>query len=211
MKKYVLLLCVVFCCAASFGQKSKKSAVKSKPKVAVVSNKKVLAKIDNVTAELFKGKETTRFYLLVSNAGKNDTILVKMIVNSADKPESSYPAEVKITPFTAKGIKLHCVTWTEKTKVGEPKTKLEESIETHNEVYELSTKTNAFSNTQKTTNITEVVFLDKVKVVSETQQKTRREGMEMTILPDGDLYLKNKQSESKYTYKAENKKFVAKK
>jgi hypothetical protein len=206
MKKTFLLLFVALLSTVSYAQKSKKTKASPKTKV-VASNKKVVAKADNITAEFFKGKEVSKLYLLVPNAAKADTVTIKTFTDKVN----NLPVEVRITPFMAKGTKLYSVTWTEKSKVGDAKTKLEESTENHTEIFDLSTRTNVYSNTQKTTNITEIVFLDAVKVVSETQQKVRREGMELTVLPDGDLLLKNKQTQTKYTYKPEEKKYTAKK
>ncbi|NMH28795.1 hypothetical protein [Flavobacterium silvaticum] len=193
MKKYLLLLCAIAACSGSFAQKSKKKSTKGKAKTTAT---KTLATSGDMKAEAGNG-------FLVFYLTKTDTVHARTLGGTV--------SDVKITPFTSGGAKLCSLSWTEKKKVGELKTKLEESTSVRTEIYDPATKANLFTNTKTDTDITEVVFLDKVKVVSETQYKKRHEGMDLTITPAGDLIVKGKSSETKYVYNADQKKFLNKK
>ena len=85
--------------------------------------------------------------------------------------------------------------------------KTEEVVNVHCEIFDVTTKTQVLANTQTTTNITEKVFLDKLKNASETQQKIRREGLEFRLNPDGTVTLKSKKQENKLTYNPAEKKY----
>lgn len=158
MKKNLLLLCAVLCLTVSYGQKSKKKT----PVKATTSKVTTLAKTENITAGLLGDKANTRFYLLVANKGKTDSLLVKMIVNTADKEAPSLPAECKITPFTAKGQKLYSLSWTEKSTTGDPRNKVVQATDIHTQIWDLSGKDPVFTNVQTTKNITEILWLDKI-------------------------------------------------
>jgi ribosomal silencing factor RsfS len=102
---------------------------------------------------------------------------------------------------------LYLITWIEKITI-KTDLKTEDIINLHSEIYELSSKKQVVANTQITKNITEKVFLDKLKNASETQQRVRREGFEFILLPEGDIVLKTKTQENKMMYNPIDKKYV---
>ncbi len=192
MKKTALLILILLCTAISYGQKKK-----AKGKAPAKSASTALAKADNLTAEIIKGN----FFLFISNKNTKDTIGIKTV------DANSLPKDCTIKPFTAKGIPLYLLTWTEETTT---KTDLKTEIKTtlFSEVYDVSTKTKLFSNQQSTTNITEKVFLDRLKNASETQERVRREGFEFILTPEGDIQQKNKTQQNTFAFNATDKKYV---
>lgn len=198
MKNILLLLLAVLSLNA---QAQKKKPVKKKP-VAAASKNAVLAKADNLTAEMLDKKGAHFFYAL---SGK-DTLFTKSIAT-----KEGAPAEVKIIPFTSGGAKLHMISWQQKKKIGDAKTKLENITESRTEVWDVAAKKMVFENTYTVNNITEVVWLDANKTASKTEEKIRRGGTECTLSAQGDIVLKNKSQESKLVFDAKQQKFVAKK
>jgi len=192
MKKTALLILILFCTAISYGQKKK-----AKGKAPAKATSTALAKADNLTAEIIKGK----FYLFVNNKTKKDTIGIKTV------DANNSPKDCLLKAFTAKGTPLYLLTWTEEATT---KTDLKTEIKTvlFSEVYDVSTKTKLFSNQQTTTNITEKVFLDRLKNASETQEKVRREGFEFILTPEGDIQQKNKTQQNNFAFNATDKKYV---
>lgn len=197
MTKKILLLLLTVLSVNAYCQKGKKST-----KVASAA-KTVLAKSENLTAELLQNKDSYKFYLL---SGK-DSLVIKFI---SGKIENKLPADCKITPFTAKGTKLYSISWLEKSTVGDAKTKLENITETHTEIWDVANKAKVYDNVQTVNNITEIVWLDPNKTASKTQEKIRRDGFELTLTPEGDLLLKNKTQQDKFAYDPAQKKFVGK-
>lgn len=192
MKKTALLILILLCTTISYGQKKK-----AKGKTPAKPASTALAKADNLTAEIIKGN----FYLFINNKIQKDTIGIKTV------DANSSPKDCTIKPFTAKGTPLYLLTWTEETTT---KTDLKTEIKStlFSEVYDVSTKTKLFSNQQSTTNITEKVFLDRLKNASETQEKVRREGFEFILTPDGDIQQKNKTQQNTFAFNATDKKYV---
>ncbi len=190
MKKIVLLLLLLFC-GNMYSQKKKRS---SKAKV-VTSN--IIAKTDNLTAELIKGS----FYVFrIDKTAKKDTLLLKTFSSTAT------PTDCVIKKFTAKALPLYCITWTENTS-NDSSTKKELIVSKNAQIWNPATKTQLFTNTQTSTNIKEQVFLDKNRTASETQERNRNEGFTFTLLPDGDFTLKNKSYETKYSLNTTTMKF----
>lgn len=191
MKKTLLLFALALITTVGYSQKKKKSGTNK------AAASEILAKSDNLTAEMGKNE----FYLYLNNGGKKEALFTRPI-----DPKRKL-SECKITSYTAKDTKLYYISWIEK---GTNKTdlKTEEVTSTVSEIWEVSTKTQVASNTHTITNITEKVFLDSSKEVSETQQRRRSEGSEFKLLPNGDVILKGK-SETKYTYDPATKKYVA--
>jgi hypothetical protein len=189
MKKIILLIALSLCCANSYSQKKKKSAKKGAAPTA-------LAKADNLTAELIKND----FYVFVNNKPKKDTLVAKNFLGRKS------PSDCKIQPFAAKGTPLYAISWTE-TNVTETKLKTETATALVTEIWDVANKVKVFENTQTTTNIKEIVFLNNTQA-SETREKVRREGFEFTLLPEGDILLKNKTQEGKMTFSAADKKFI---
>ena len=190
MKKIVLLLLLLFC-GNMYSQKKKKSPKAKTPTTNVV------AKTDNLTAELIKGN----FYVFrIDKAAKKDTLLLKTFSSS------TVPTDCIIKKFTAKTLPLYCITWTENTS-NDSNTKKELIASKNAQIWNPAAKMQLFTNTQTSTNIKEQVFLDKNKTASETQERNRNEGFNFTLLPDGDFTLKNKSSESKYSFNATTMQF----
>lgn len=192
MKKTALLILILICTTISYGQKKK-----AKSKAPAKTTSTALAKADNLTAEIIKGN----FYLFINNKTNKDTIGIKTV------DANNSPKDCAIKSFTAKGTPLYLLTWTEETT---NKTDLKTEIKTtlFSEVYDVSTKTKLFSNQQATTNITEKVFLDRLKNASETQEKVRREGFEFILTPDGDIQQKNKTQQNTFAFNVTDKKYV---
>ena len=189
MKKIILLFIISFFCLSMHGQKKKVTPKKS----ASV----VLEKAANLTAEIVKGT----FYLFINNVATKDTITLKVV------DINNLPSECKITVFTTKQTPLYLITWNEKT-ITKTDLKTEEVVLVYSQIYEINSKILALGNIQKTTNITEKVFLDKLKNASETQQRVRREGYEFALSIEGDVTLKSKTQENKLTYNPTEKKYV---
>lgn len=191
MKKIALLMIVTLFTVSASAQKKKaaKPAVKASP---------VLAKADNVSAEIVKN----RFVVSVTNGKVKDSVFTRQF-----DPGLTIPKDVKITPFKAKGVQLYLIVWSQ-THVLETKMKTEEATKTFSEVWDVTAKKLIFANHQINTKVSEIVFLDKNKTVSETQQKMRREGFDLTITPEGDLIQKNKTQESRLTYDVAKQEFV---
>lgn len=192
MKKTALLILILFCTTISYGQKKK-----AKGKTPAKTASTALAKADNLTAEIVKGN----FYLFINDKTKKDTIGIKTV------DVNNLPKDCALKAFTAKGTPLYLLTWTEENTI---KTDLKTEIKTtlFSEVYDVSTKTKLFTNQQSTTNITEKVFLDRLKNASETQERVRREGFEFVLTPEGDILQKNKSQENNFAFNATDKKYV---
>lgn len=187
MKKISLLL-FIFCFShASFSQKKKAT-----PK----STANVIAKSDQITAEIVK----ENLYLFISNKTSKDTIFIK-------KTEKNIPTVAKITPFTANGTKLYLFTWTEKVTT-KTDLKTEDKTIIYSNVYDIIAKKEVFYNTQLTNNIVEKVFLDRNKTASETQTRTRKEGFEFTLNPDGTITQKTAKQLNKWKYDPASNSFV---
>lgn len=192
MRKTILIVALAMITAVGYSQKKKKGGPKAKAETGV------LAKTDNLTAEKVKNE----VHIYVTNEGKKDLLFSKPVDAKRNL------SEVKITGFKAKETPLYYISWTEK---GTTKTdlKTEDATSIISEIWEVPTKTQVIANTQTTTHIVEKVFLDKGKNASETQERNRREGFEFTLLPTGDIVLKNKSQESKQSYDPESKMFKA--
>ena len=189
MKKTMLLIALSLITVVGYGQKKKGGG-----KTAAGTS----AKTENVSVEL-KGN---KMIASVDNAGKKEELFSKTVDGSRKV------SEAKVTKFKTQGTDLFYVSWKE---VGSTKTDLkkEDATAIVSEIWDVNTKTQMIGNTQTTTHIVEKVFLDKLKNASETQERMRREGFEFSLLPTGDFILKDKKSETKYTYNATDKKYVA--
>lgn len=176
MKKIVLLTLIALCSITSYSQKKK----------ATTTSKGILAKVDNLVAEVKAGN----FQLTID--GK-EAIVVKPV------DAKFTPTDVNLKSFTASGVKLYLLSWTEKT-LNKTDLKSEDITTIYSNIYEITSKKQVFYNTQLTNHIIEKVFLDKNKTASETQEKMRREGFEFTLNPDGSVTQKNKTQENKLVY-----------
>ena len=194
MKKAILILFIILCNNTNLLAQKKKI----KKSGAATS---ALAKAENVSAEMFN----KNLFAIKANSGvKKDSVMLKTF------RENSKPTALKITPFTSKGKKLFLISWSENV-VTTTKLKTEDALIIFSEIVNFETKSRVLSNIQTTVNIKEIHFLDAKQTVSETLQKVRREGFELTLTPDGDVNLKNKTQENKLTYNADKNLFVTKK
>ena len=190
--------------ATASGQKAKKTV-----KAGAVS-KTVVGKGPNITAELLKGKDAYRLYLLNGVGKKADTVSLERFAfdPKAANAKVVLPENLTITPFSAKGAKLHNITWTEKSLTEVPDKK-EDATRTVTQIWDLTNKVQLHSNVQTATKITEILYLDKGRNASQTSEKMRNEGFNLAVLPDGDLVLKNRTQENRMSYDAATGKFVA--
>ncbi|WP_395053182.1 hypothetical protein [Flavobacterium sp.] len=191
MKKIFLVALVVLFSSSIYSQKKKV--------VKPVATKTTagLAKVDNLVAEIKSGN----FQITINENGKpKDAIIIKSV------DAKFAPTDCKLTSFTANGAKLYLLVWSEKTTT-KTDLKTENIVTINSQVYDLATKTQVFSNFQTTNNITEKVFLDKLKNASETQERIRREGFEFILNADSSITQKNKTQENKWIYDAKEVKY----
>ncbi|MBN8643000.1 MAG: hypothetical protein J0L86_14400 [Flavobacteriales bacterium] len=195
MKRIFLLVLMTMISTSTFAQKKK--SVAKKPATTTTA-KGVLAKIDNLVAEV----KTGNFQVTISENGKpKDAITVKAV------DAKFAPTNCKLTSFTASGVKLYLLTWTEVVVI-KSDLKTENLTNVYSVVYEIPNKRQVFSNTQTTNHIVEKVFLDRLKTASETQEKIRREGFEFILNADGTITQKNKTQENKWKYDPATFEFV---
>jgi hypothetical protein len=192
MKKTALFLVLLLVCQMNFAQKRKASKKGKTPNVTA------LAKNENATVELISG---AFFVSINSTLPKKDTIGLQVF------NDKRVPIDTKIQNFTTKGVNLCLVSWTDKYKREAPLTK-ENITETKNVILDLTNKKKIFSNSSSINLITQIHFLDAKQTVSETIEKKRSEGMVFTLLPNGDISLKSKSREDKYTFDTNKQKYV---
>lgn len=194
MKKLLVFVFALLISVTSYSQKKKKSSGKKATTTKTTTAKGVLAKVDNLVAEVKAGN------FQVTIDGK-DAINVKSV------DAKFAPTNTKLSSFTASGTKLYLLTWTENVQI-KTDLKTEDITNIYSVVYEISNKKQVFSNIQTTNHIVEKVFLDRLKTASETQERMRREGFELIVNPDGTLTQKNKTQENKWAYDATKMEFV---
>ena len=160
------------------------------------SSASALPKVDNLQVEIKNGK----FQLTISEKGKTNDILIIKDVDAAFTPK-----DCKLSSFTASGVKLYLLTWTElsTTKLTN---KTEEKTTIYSVIYEITTKKQVYSNYQLTNHITEKVSLGGTGAF-ETQEKMRREGFEFTLNSDGSVTQKNKTQQTTFVYDKEKMEF----
>ena len=192
MKKIFFVAVIILFSSSNYSQKKKVL------KPVATKTTAGLAKVDNLVAEIKSGN----FQITINENGKSkDAIIIK----SADAKFA--PTDCKLTSFTANGAKLYLLVWSEKTTT-KTDLKTENIVTINSQVFDLVTKTQVFSNFQTTNNITEKVFLDKLKNASETQERIRREGFEFILNADGSITQKNKTQENKWIYDAKEVKYT---
>ena len=193
MKKIFLFLCVGLLTTNAFGQKKKVPAKKT------AATATALPKLDNLQVEVKAGK----FQVAVVEKGKTNEPLVVKDVDAAFAPK-----DCKLSSFTASGVKLYLLTWTEANKIVAGK-KTEDKSTVYNVVYEIVSKKQVYSNYQLTNHITEVVSLGGT-AATETQEKIRREGFEFVLNPDGSVTQKAKNQQTTFVYDKDKMEFKKK-
>ena len=158
-----------------------------------------LPKVDNLQVEIKNGK----FQVTISEKGKTSDIFIIKDVDAAFTPK-----DCKLSSFTASGVKLYLLTWTElsTTKLTN---KTEEKTTIYSVIYEITTKKQVYSNYQLTNHITEKVSLGGTGAF-ETQEKMRREGFEFTLNSDGSVTQKNKTQQTTFVYDKEKMEYKKK-
>lgn len=193
MKKIFLFLCVGLLTTNAFGQKKKTPAKKT------AATATALPKLDNLQVEVKAGK----FQVAVVEKGKTNEPLVVKDVDAAFVPK-----DCKLSSFTASGVKLYLLTWTEVNKIVTGK-KTEDKSTVYNVIYEIVSKKQVYSNYQLTNHITEVVSLGGT-AATETQEKIRREGFEFVLNPDGSVTQKAKNQQTTFVYDKDKMEFKKK-
>ena len=194
MKKLFLLL-VLLVSTIGFAQKGKgKSATKNV----------VLAKVDDISAEVISEKTGKRVVLFVKKEGKVDTLEVKKL----DKVDFK-PTNFTVKSFTTQGKKFYHVNWKEEIKT-DTKLKKENGFVTEDQIWDTETKTLLVGNVHKSSHIKETIFLDANKTASHDVEKKRSEGFEFILNADGSFVLKTKTQNSTYVYNAASSKYEMK-
>ena len=182
MKNTFLFLCVGLLTLNGFSQKKISSA-------KTLSSASALPKVDNLQVEIKNGK----FQVSISEKGKTNDFLIIKDVDAAFTPK-----DCKLSSFTASGVKLYLLTWTELSTT-KSTNKTEEKTTIYSVIYEITTKKQVYSNYQLINHITEKVSLGGTGAF-ETQEKMRREGFEFTLNSDGSVTQKNKTQQTTYVY-----------
>lgn len=189
MKKIFLFVCVALLSVNGYSQKKKGGA--KKPVAAAT-----FPKLDNLTTEVKNGN----FQIAISEKGKSGDLLVVKAVDASFKP-----TDCKLSSFTANGVKLYLLTWTELSVI-KSGSKTEDKTTVYNVIYEITSKKQVYSNYQLTNHITENVSLGGT-AASETQEKIRREGFEFVLNPDGTVTQKGKNQTVTFTYNKDKMEF----
>jgi hypothetical protein len=189
MKNSIVIALVLLFVFTGYSQKKKVPV-----KTATTSSKGVLAKSENLVAEIKSGN------FQVTIDGK-ESIIIKAVDAKFN------PIDVKLVPFISGGAKLYMLAWTEKS-LTKTDVKSEDITTLITIIYDIPNKKEVFSNTQLTNHIIEKVFLDRLKNASETQERMRREGFEFILNPDGTIIQKNKTQENRWVYDAAKMEFV---
>ncbi len=176
----------------SYSQKKKTTIKKG-------SETSLFPKLDNLQVEVKNGT----FQIAISEKGKENDV---MIVKAVDA--NSTPTNCKLSSFSASGVKLYLLTWTEINFL-KTSNKTENKTTVYNVIYELVSKKQVYSNYQLTNNIVEKVTLGGTGA-SETQEKIRREGFEFILNLDGSITQKGKNQQFTFFYNKEKMEFKKK-
>ena len=190
MKKIFLFVCFTLLCVNGYSQKKKGGAKKPTTTVAA------FPKLDNLTTEVKNGN----FQIAISEKGKSGDLLVVKAVDASFKP-----TDCKLSSFTANGVKLYLLTWTELSVI-KSGSKTEDKTTIYNVIYEITAKKQVYSNYQLTNHITEIVSLGGT-AASETQEKIRREGFEFILNADGSVTQKGKNQTVTLSYNKDKMEF----
>lgn len=186
MKKLFFITLLSLCALTSNAQK-KRSTKSAKPK------NEILAKLDDVSAEIITINKERNLVLFIKNGVGVDTLKMK-VVDKAFKPSNFV-----LKPIMVKNTKLYVVTWNE-TILEKTKTKVVNANVTESQIMNPVTNAILIGNTQKDSHIKETVFLDANKTASHEVEKNRKEGFQFVLNDDGTLILKTKTQENHYAY-----------
>jgi hypothetical protein len=179
-----------------------------KPKTPAKATSTTLATFENLKAEIITEGGKQKLAILLDNAGKKETIILKEITA---KDKAQQPTNFKIKSFTVGNVKLYHFSYTENI-LTETKLKKENALITSNEIWELATtKIKILGNIQTVSQIKEIEFLDKNKTASQTVEKTRKEGFEFNLTKDYEVHLSTKNQVNKYKFNAITRRYDPKK
>ena len=179
-----------------------------KAKTPIKPTSTALATFENLKAEIITEGGKQKLAILIDNAGKKETIILKEI---STKDKAQQPTNFKIKSFTIANTKLYHFSYTENI-LTETKLKKENALVTSNEIWDLSTtKLKILGNIQTISQIKEIQFLDKNKTASQTVDKTRKEGFEFTLTKDFEVHLSTKTQTNKYKFNTTTRRFDPKK
>lgn len=198
MKKLVLLF-VLLASTLSFSQKGK-----AKTKGSPTPKNIVLTKVDDISAEVITEKSGKRVVLLVKNDKQVDTLEVKKL----DKTDFK-PVNFTVKSYTTQGKKFYYVNWKEEVKI-DTKLKKETGTVTEDQLWDIQTKKLLLANTHKSSHIKETIFLDANKTASHDVEKSRNEGFQFILNPDGSFILKTKTQASTYAYNLSDQRYEVK-
>jgi len=199
MKNLIFTFLVLLITTVSLAQKAK---------TPVAATSTALATFENLKAEIITEGGKQKLAILIDNAGKKETIILKEI---STKDKAQQPTNFKIKSFTITNTKLYHFSYTENI-LTETKLKKENAIITSNEIWDLSTtKLKILGNIQTISQIKEIQFLDKNKTASQTVDKTRKEGFEFTLTKDFEVHLSTKTQTNKYKFNTTTRRFDPKK
>lgn len=196
MKKILIVAIVSLTGLLVTAQKSKK---------LVTPKNEVLATLDNVSAEIMVQNKIRKLVLFVKNETQTDTLLIKQLPDAKYKPNN-----FSLKSFTTSDTKLYHVSWQEMILV-DTKIKKETTSITENQVWNIATKKQLFTNFHKSYYLKETQFLDKNKTASHDVEKKSSEGSEFHLLPNGDVSLFSKSQQSHYVYSVTNDKYEVRK
>jgi hypothetical protein len=183
MKKLFLFLFIGLVIVDGYGQKKESS---NKKDFEISS----FPKLGNLQAEVKNGN----FQIAITGKEKTNDVVIVKAVNTTFSPTNC-----KLSSFTASGVKLYLLTWSEQSAIKTDRL-VENKTTVYSVVYEIVSKKQVYSNYQLTINSIEKVFLDKNKTASETQQKIRREGFEFILNTDGSITQKGKNNQMIFVY-----------
>lgn len=187
MKK-IFLVAFISLLALNVNAQKKKTSKTAKPK------NEILAKIDNLSAEIVTVGKEKKMIVFVKNETSTDTLIVKVSQNANLKP-----TDFNLQSFMASGTKLYLISWKEEITT-ETKLKKEVANITENQIWNPATKTLLLGNTQKSIYIKETVFLDHNKSASHEVEKKKGEGYEFVLNNDGSVALRTKTQDNNYKY-----------
>lgn len=197
--KNILLTLILLITTVSLAQK---------PKTTVKTTSTALATFENLKAEIITENGKQKLAILLDNAGKKETIILKEIKTTE---KAQQPTNFKIKSFTIGNVKLYHFSYTENI-LTETKLKKENALITSNEIWELATtKIKILGNIQTVSQIKETQFLDKNKTASQTVDKTRREGFEFTLTKEYEVHLSTKTQTNKYKFNEVTRRYDPKK
>lgn len=179
-----------------FAQKAKKPV----PKKNVV-----IGSYENATAVLVPLNKGSQLVLFVKNETSTDTLVLKKSENTNFSPANFNCKQVSVS-----GVTLFHVSWEELILV-DTKLKKESTLFTENQLWNVISKKQVFSNVHKKYHLKETQFLDKNKTASHDVEKKSTEGQEFFLLPNGNVSLYSNSSQLLYEYISASDSFEIKK